>query len=208
MTSKSMKLSVQDEDLIAGLRSLAAQVGRSEEYVVLAALRHYVSLQNLSMAFLMLGQYLKDDPGLARFEVFPYGSNETDRQSAEGVHRQYVVLLDDRILDAFSELARTLRSELTSDARPSERVGVPELGEDEAIALANEQLTAVRIERTQWAKGIATRYDLPEDDVLEVARRNPRALAAADQVWSRSQLDEDEAMRIAKEELRAVRAGQ
>jgi hypothetical protein len=208
MTSKRMKLYVQDEDLIAGLRSLAAQVGRSEKDVIIAALKHYVALQDLSMAFLILGQHLKDDPGLARAEVFPYEPNEVDWQSAKGIHKQYVVVMDERILKAFSELARTLRSELSPDLHPSERVGAPEVSEEEAITLANEQLKAVRIERARWAKGIAARYDLPEEDALEAARRNPRALAAADQVWSRSQLDEDEAMRIAKEELRAVRAGQ
>lgn len=53
----------------------------------------------------------------------------------------------------------------------------------------------------------AARTDRRDSDVVEDALRSYLGLSVVERVWAHSDLDGDEAMRLAVEETRAVRAG-
>jgi hypothetical protein len=66
------------------------------------------------------------------------------------------------------------------------------------IYLEPEVLRAMRV--------AAARSGKRDSDVVEEALRRYLGLSLLDQVWAKSDLDEEEALRLAYEELEAVRA--
>jgi predicted transcriptional regulator len=73
--------------------------------------------------------------------------------------------------------------------------------------MATRRKTTVYLDEDliRWAKVLATRTDRKDYEILEAALRQYLGVDVLERVWARSDLTEEEALKVAYEELNAMR---